>query len=84
MQIFVASHAESVQNIFSMTTILTSEQIRALIDAGKSFWVATETERKLAKTLGGACYTTAKVGKPEGGFNVCRLNLTKRKTKSTK
>lgn len=70
-----------------MPKILTSEEIRAHIDAGDSFWVATENERKLAKTLGGACYTTTRVGGSEHGFNVCRLKLSRtpaRKVKNTK
>ena len=51
--------------------IRTNEQIRELIAAGESFWVGTENERKLAKTLGGRSYVTTSDGR--GGFKVCKL-----------
>lgn len=51
--------------------MIRTEQIRELIAAGESFWVGTENERKLAKTLGGRAYITKSDGR--GGFKVCKL-----------
>ena len=51
--------------------ILVFHGIGGHFSAGESFWVGTENERKLAKTLGGRAYITTSDGR--GGFKVCKL-----------
>ena len=47
-----------------------NEEIRRLVDAGKSFTVKTNNARKFAKTIGGKKYFTRAAG---NGFDVIRL-----------